>query len=100
VHQDFGQQWLNGAQSVCNPRVNGGKDRLPLWVLTVWWDMVHFVEVQTSLKKALEAAENLVTEDKEVLTRFPTFRDVKWNETFNHGGINIPAHEFTRWNRV
>lgn len=98
LHQDFGQQWLNGAQSVCDPRVNAGKDRLPLWFWTVWWDMTHYVEVQICLKKACEAVINLIAEDESVKAVFPTvdsvFRDLKWDEPFEHGGVTISAHEF------
>lgn len=84
LHQDFGQQWLNGAQSICDPRINSGKDHLPLWFWTVWWDMKHYVEVQASLKKAREAVTNLIAEDASVQAKFPTvhsvFRDLKWDQ--------------------
>lgn len=83
---------------MCDPCINAGKDRLPLWFLTVWWDMIRLLEVQTGLGKAREAAEKLVVKDVEVKAKFPTvdsiFRNLKWDETFNHGGVKIPAHEF------
>lgn len=98
LFRDFGQLWLDGAQSLCDPCINAGKDHLPLWFLTVWWEMVNLVEVQTGLKKAQEAAEKLVVEDEAVKAKFPTvdsiFRDIGWNETFDHGGVKVPAHEF------
>ncbi|KAJ3963627.1 hypothetical protein EV361DRAFT_985692, partial [Lentinula raphanica] len=97
LHSAFGQQWLDGAQSICDPRINSGKDRYPLWFLTVWLDMLSFTEIQTSLKKAHAAAQELVAHHP-VADEFPTvesvFRHLKWNETFLHGGVAIMAHEF------
>ncbi|KAE9383389.1 hypothetical protein BT96DRAFT_951391 [Gymnopus androsaceus JB14] len=59
---------------------------------------VNLVEVRTGLKKAREATERLIAEDAAVKAKFPTinsiFCDTKWNETFNHGGVEVPAHEF------
>ncbi|KAF7970334.1 hypothetical protein HWV62_24362 [Athelia sp. TMB] len=34
-----GQMWLDGAQSIVDPRVNDGRGRLPLWVLRFWKQM-------------------------------------------------------------
>ena len=66
LYQDFGQLWLNGAKSLSVPCVNAGKDCLPLWFLTIWQDMASFMEVQTGLKKAQEAAIKLITEEETV----------------------------------
>lgn len=69
-----------------------------MWFLTVWWDMTCYTEVQTSLKKAHEALTNLIAEDPAVRMKFTTvqsvFRDLKWDEQFEHGGVKISAHEF------
>ncbi|KAJ3833288.1 hypothetical protein F5878DRAFT_700127 [Lentinula raphanica] len=97
LYTTFGQEWLDGAQSLCDPRINSGKDRLPLWFLTVWHDVLGFVDTQSDLEKAWRAGQELVTLP-DVMEEFPTvesiFRDVKWNEVFTHGGVKIKAYEF------
>ncbi|KAJ3765163.1 hypothetical protein FB446DRAFT_795330 [Lentinula raphanica] len=97
LYTAFGQEWLDGARSLCDPRINSGNDRLPLWFLTVWHDVLSFVDTQNDLRKSYKAAQNLVTLPH-VSEDFPTveaiFRNVKWNETFIHGGVKIMAYEF------
>ncbi|KAJ3859861.1 hypothetical protein EV359DRAFT_85928 [Lentinula novae-zelandiae] len=97
LYGDFGQFWLNGARSIRDPRFNSGKERLPLWVLTAWHDMVNFAETQSSLEKAYRSLQELIKQ-KPVANHFPTvdsvFRNVKWNQSFKHGGVTISAYEF------
>ncbi|KAH7867805.1 uncharacterized protein C8R40DRAFT_1061903 [Lentinula edodes] len=97
LYGDFGQLWLNGARSIRDPRFNSGKERLPLWVLTAWHDMVNFAETQSSLEKAYRSLQELIKQ-KPVANHFPTvdsvFRNVKWNQSFKHGGVTISAYEF------
>lgn len=47
---DFGQAWLDGAQSIVDPRFNEGRDRLPLWMLGFWRKMVGIIQDQDQWK--------------------------------------------------
>ena len=40
LHDAFGQAWLNGANSISDPQFNDSKDRLPLWCLSFWKEMM------------------------------------------------------------
>ncbi len=46
LEQDFGQMWLDGAQSIIDPRFNDGRERLPLWMVGFWREMANIVRDQ------------------------------------------------------
>jgi len=58
LNEAFGQQWFDGAQSICDPRFNNGTEHLPLWTLTLWMDLARIVRTQAMWRKS-EAWLNL-----------------------------------------
>jgi hypothetical protein len=48
----FGQQWFDGAQSICDPRYNNGTEYVPLWILTLWKDLSRMVSMQSTWRKS------------------------------------------------
>jgi len=47
-----GQAWFNGNISIIDHRVNGGGDRLPMWVPTYWQLISKIISMQTKWKRA------------------------------------------------
>ena len=48
----FGQAWLDGAKSVVDVQFNDGRDRLPLWIIAFWRQVVDMVEMQKTWRHA------------------------------------------------
>ncbi|KAF4621774.1 hypothetical protein D9613_012142 [Agrocybe pediades] len=46
LYQKHGQAWLDGAQSVVDHRVNDGSDRLPLWTIAYWKEVIDTERLQ------------------------------------------------------
>ncbi|KAG6818744.1 hypothetical protein H0H93_002181 [Arthromyces matolae] len=49
--KDAGQEWLNGAQSIVDPRFNNATDRFPLWALEFWRLLDECVKKQEGWKR-------------------------------------------------
>ncbi|KAJ7258598.1 hypothetical protein C8J57DRAFT_1644546, partial [Mycena rebaudengoi] len=47
------QAWMDGIQSIVDPRFNDGADRLPLWTLTFWEEMAKVVKQQNIWKRSV-----------------------------------------------
>ena len=47
----FGQAWFNGSKSVVDSRFNNGKDRFPLWVITLWLQLSKLSSSQADWKR-------------------------------------------------
>ncbi|KAJ6624095.1 hypothetical protein B0H10DRAFT_2213142 [Mycena sp. CBHHK59/15] len=52
LRRKFPQAWLDGCQSISDPRFNDGADRLPLWTLTFWEKMAEVVKHQALWKRS------------------------------------------------
>ncbi|KAF7293508.1 hypothetical protein MIND_01129000 [Mycena indigotica] len=91
----LGQFWLDGYQSVVDPRCNDGRDRFPLWVLKLWLELgtvgetqkswhsaFNFLRRQAALK-APDPTRKAAEEMLELLER------VGWNEPI--GTTGLPA---------
>ena len=50
----IGQSWLDGMKSIVDPRFNDGGDRLPLWTITFWKDVVALNEKQKLWKQSVK----------------------------------------------
>ncbi|KAF8797488.1 hypothetical protein BYT27DRAFT_7237241 [Phlegmacium glaucopus] len=50
----IGQSWLDGAKSIVDPRFNDGGDRLPLWAVTFWKDVVVLNEKQKLWRQSIK----------------------------------------------
>ena len=48
----FGQAWLDGAQSVVDWRYNDGRERFPLWVISLWKKTGDIIEWQSLWKRS------------------------------------------------
>lgn len=48
----FGQAWFNGSKSIIDSRYNDGRDRLPLWSLTLWEIMSEIHMQQAKWKRS------------------------------------------------
>ncbi|KAJ6583861.1 hypothetical protein DFH09DRAFT_1308580 [Mycena vulgaris] len=53
-----GQAWLNGAKSISDPRNNEGADRFPLWILTLWQNMLLLIEQQAGWRRSIQWLAN------------------------------------------
>ncbi|KAJ6600652.1 hypothetical protein B0H10DRAFT_2230919 [Mycena sp. CBHHK59/15] len=52
LRRKFPQAWLDGCQSISDPRFNDGADRLPLWTLTFWEKMAEVAKHQALWKRS------------------------------------------------
>ncbi|KAJ6613245.1 hypothetical protein B0H10DRAFT_2275035 [Mycena sp. CBHHK59/15] len=54
----FPHAWLDGVQSISDPRLNDGADRFPLWSLTFWKDMSEIIGQQVTWRRSIRWLEN------------------------------------------
>ena len=88
--KEFGQAWLDGAQSIVDPRYNDGRDRLPLWSLAWWQKMTTMVRSQSQWKqgekwltaesKTMESTK-VMSEARDLLAVLPWNEDAGWSTT-------------------
>ena len=52
LDKSLGQQWFDGAQSICDPWFNNGTECLPFWVLTLWKELARIVHAQVVWRKS------------------------------------------------
>ncbi len=88
LERDFGQAWLDGAQSMIDPRFNSGRDRLPLWMLGFWRKMVNIIRDRQQWKHSiqwLQSEKEKVQHNKDSDTlkaideALLALRDLPWN---------------------
>jgi len=53
----FGQEWLDGAKSIVDPRFNDGRDRLPLWTIRFWKKMADVISERDKWAKSYQWLE-------------------------------------------
>jgi len=53
----FGQEWLDGAKSIVDPRFNDGRDRLPLWTIRFWKKMAGVISDRDKWAKGYQWLE-------------------------------------------
>ncbi|KAF7967018.1 hypothetical protein HWV62_36215, partial [Athelia sp. TMB] len=84
------QAWLDGAQSLADPRYNDGVNRMPLWVLSYWKEMRELADAKVSwarCKRWLSVASDTTSQSEAVSE---AFADVA---AFLPGlGWNTPVH--------
>ncbi|KAJ6608849.1 hypothetical protein B0H10DRAFT_2438833 [Mycena sp. CBHHK59/15] len=99
-----GQAWLDGCKSTVDPCFNDGRDRLPLWVLTFWKEMVCVSQDQIMwgrsrdwLKKALE--KNGITDiDRDALMAvLALFSVLGWDTKIGHSWTNFNLASILSW---
>ncbi|KAF7424768.1 hypothetical protein PC9H_010079 [Pleurotus ostreatus] len=54
IEEQTGKAWLNGANSIVDPRYNDGVDRFPLYALSFWKALEKIVEKQKAWKAGIE----------------------------------------------
>lgn len=52
------KMWMNGTNSLIDPRYNDGRNRFPLYALTFWKELCRVVDQQESWQKALDCPES------------------------------------------
>ncbi|TFK59586.1 hypothetical protein BDN72DRAFT_944352 [Pluteus cervinus] len=60
----LGQAWLDGAQSIVDPRYNNGQELLPLWILGFWKTVAENVEIQKKWRQSAEWLEGVGAKTK------------------------------------
>ncbi|KAJ8700697.1 hypothetical protein PTI98_003700 [Pleurotus ostreatus] len=53
IERKYGKTWMNGMNSLIDPRYDDGRDRFPLYALTLWKQLGRVVDQQESWQKAL-----------------------------------------------
>ncbi|KAG0694658.1 hypothetical protein DFH29DRAFT_755847, partial [Suillus ampliporus] len=90
INSAISQAWLDGAQSLADPRYNDGRDRLPLWALTWWREFATTVRHQTAWRKCEEwltkesktaEAVILMMEARNLLAVLPWRADAGWRSS-------------------
>lgn len=51
IWETIGQKWLDGAQSITDPRFNNARDRFPLWAISFWKRMHNVIMWQADWKE-------------------------------------------------
>lgn len=101
LHDAFGQFWLDGAQSIIDPRYKHGNERLPLYVLSLWSQASTIVKKQTDWKEAYGClVEEIGKGSGGVANTFPSikvFLDSRgWDSDITHDGFTFTTHTFVR----
>lgn len=95
LNKAFGQAWLDGAQSLVDPRYNDGKDRLPLWTMTWWRELTAAVCAQSAWRKSEEWLSKVSKTGEAAVTMAHAqdlFPAVPWK---GNGGRSASVLEFT-----
>ncbi|KAJ6623871.1 hypothetical protein B0H10DRAFT_2186913 [Mycena sp. CBHHK59/15] len=80
------QKWMDGYQSISDPRFNDGADRLSLWTLTLWEKMVKTVHDRSLWDRSIEwmGTAEKKCRDEDTKTAIKEAREViktmGWNE--------------------
>ncbi|KAF7291442.1 hypothetical protein MIND_01289300 [Mycena indigotica] len=65
----LGQFWLDGYQSIVDPRCNDGQDRFPLWTLKLWLELGLISDTQASWRSAFTYLRRQAVPDAPEVTR-------------------------------
>jgi hypothetical protein len=91
LETETGQAWFNGNISIIDHRVNGGRDRLPMWVPTYWQQISKIISMQTEWKRA----KGWVKTNAKKLPGYPmpdvVFVAHPWNSTL-HRDSNLTTY--------
>ncbi|KAJ7143457.1 hypothetical protein C8R46DRAFT_1316074, partial [Mycena filopes] len=92
LRKAVGQAWFDGCQSITDPRFNGGRDRFPLWVLSVWQELERVVKDQNMWRRSRDWIDlalekpNLDDADLDGLTSARSLLDtLGWDTKINGG---------------
>ncbi|KAJ7488492.1 hypothetical protein B0H11DRAFT_2406543, partial [Mycena galericulata] len=89
--QRVGQAWFDGHTSIRDPRYNEGRDRFPLWTLTLWKELLRVVEDQKMWKRSRDWIQtelekpDLESGDLDALTTANSLLDTLGWDTKIHG---------------
>lgn len=81
-----GQMWLDGADSIVDPRFNNGAERFPLWVLSLWKEVEKMIQHQKLWRQSvcwlgsITHPMDTVLQVKSLVGRLP------WNHPLSSGG--------------
>jgi hypothetical protein len=82
-----------------DPRYNRGKERLPLWALTLWKRLINITKQQEEWRDAyrfvLAAIKTPVVQEYYTSVE-SVFRKRGWNEDVRHGGNVFGSHKFAQ----
>ena len=95
----FGQQWFNGAKSICDPRYNRGAEPLPLWTLTLWRVLHKLISSQQNWREAYQHVSYWIKSPavaKEFSTTKSVFGSCGWNAEIIHGGTEFTTAKFAQ----
>lgn len=93
LHTNIGQMWFDGVCSIVDPRFNGGNERFPLWVLSLWEEMQKMIRNQKQWKASVRWLE-LMTHPQDTILQAKSFiKKLPWNEPLCSGGAS--TLEFT-----
>ena len=100
LDKSFGQQWFDGAQSICDPRFNNGTERLPLWVLTLWKELARIVGAQAVWRKSEEWLNREARHGGEgaasMKTAIMLLTSIRWDAPVSALGSSTTTAEFSR----
>jgi hypothetical protein len=88
----FGQAWIDGAQSIIDPRFNEGRDHFPLWVIEWWRKLSDMVRYQAQWKQAEQwlTTESKTAESAELMSRVRDILSVlPWNVDAGFGTTTL-----------
>ncbi|KAJ7839267.1 hypothetical protein B0H13DRAFT_1911332 [Mycena leptocephala] len=86
-----GQAWFDGCTSIVDPRYNDGRDRLPLWSLTLWQEWARVVKDQNMWRRSRDWTDkelkkpDLDREDHDALLTARSLLDMLGWDTKIHG---------------
>ncbi|KAJ7504710.1 hypothetical protein B0H11DRAFT_1709383 [Mycena galericulata] len=89
--QRVDQAWFDGHTSIRDPRYNEGRDRFPLWTLTLWKELLRVVEDQKMWKRSRDWIQtelekpDLESGDLDALTTANSLLDTLGWDTKIHG---------------
>ncbi|KAJ7206801.1 hypothetical protein GGX14DRAFT_318314, partial [Mycena pura] len=97
VRDAASQQWLDGAQSIQDPRRRADLC-LPLWAISVLEDLTKMANIRGQWKTAKWALNQSLGQAAELSRVFPSvqavLRDVGWNADTQHGSWIFPTYMF------
>ncbi|KAF8148090.1 hypothetical protein B0H34DRAFT_669139 [Crassisporium funariophilum] len=86
----YGQAWLDGAKSVVDQRFNDGADRLPLWALTFWKEVILCHKTQALWKASVlwldreESKTKSKTQPEQIQQVRQILMTISWNSTMSY----------------
>ncbi|KAH7904197.1 hypothetical protein BJ138DRAFT_1107029, partial [Hygrophoropsis aurantiaca] len=97
LYATSGQAWLDGAQSIIDPRYNEGRDRLPLWSVNLWRRLSLTIRAQSTWRNCDNWLANSARTAASTLTMASArdlFAALPWDADM---GGNCTTLEFTRF---